>query len=68
MIEKKNFTISDEDFSVEIDGLNVNMESICTTKSGNTYRHIFDYRAKNEAKARQMFNLLSEGQVYLDGG
>jgi hypothetical protein len=68
MREKKDFTISDEDFSLEIDGLHVNMWCACTTKSDKTFKHIFDYKAKNEDKARQMFKLLQEGDVYLDGG
>jgi hypothetical protein len=68
MREKKEFTISDEDFSIEIDELDVNLKSVCTTPTGSVYEYILDYKAKNEAKARQMFNLLNEGEVYIDGG
>jgi hypothetical protein len=62
------FAIKDEVFELEIDGINVNLTSYCRTPQGTEFKHILDYEAKNEARAEQMYGLLNEGNVFIDGG
>jgi hypothetical protein len=68
MYKELKYTIEDEIFTLKMDGLHVHLSSVCTTYKGNTYKHIMDYKAKNEPKAQQMFSLLLDGEVFLDGG
>jgi hypothetical protein len=68
MYKELKYTIEDEIFTLKMDGVHVHLSSVCVTPQGNTYKHIMDYKGKNEVKALHMFDLLLDGEVFLDGG